>query len=42
MKNEHTSLEKYNFHTLFSKGLQKGWCWLCVSGELETKQIATY
>ena len=24
MKNEHTSLEKYTSHTLFSKGLQKG------------------
>ena len=25
MTNEHTSLEKYTSHTLFSKGLQKGW-----------------
>ena len=22
--------------TLYSKGLRKGWCWLCVRGELET------
>ena len=36
MTNEHTSLEKYTSHTLFSKGLRKGWCWLCVRGELET------
>ena len=28
--------KKYTYHTLFSKGLQKGWCWLCVRGELET------
>ena len=27
MKNEHTSLEKYTSHTLFSKGLQKGCLW---------------
>ena len=25
----------YTSHTLFSKGLRKGWCWLCVRGELE-------
>ena len=36
MTNEHTSLEKYTSHTLFSKGLQKGWCWSCVRSELET------
>ena len=42
MTNEHTSLEKYTSHTLFSKGLRKGWCWLCVRGELETEQTATY
>ena len=38
MTNEHTSLEKYTSHTLFSKGLRKGWCWLCVRGELETER----
>ena len=38
MTNEHTSLEKYTSHTLFSKGLRKG----CVRGELETEQTATY
>ena len=42
MTNEHTSLEKYTSHTLFSKGLRKGWRWLCVWGELETEQTATY
>ena len=42
MTNEHTSLEKYTSHTLFSKGLRKVWCWLCVRGELETEQTATY
>ena len=42
MTNEHTSLEKYTSHTLFSKGLQKGWCWLCVRGGLETEQTVTY
>ena len=31
MTNEHTSLEKYTSHTL-----------LCVRGELETEQTATY
>ena len=41
MTNEHNSLEKYTSHTLFSKGLRKG-CWLCVRGELETEQTATY
>ena len=40
--NEHTSLEKYTNHTLFSKWLRKGWCWLCVRGELVTEQTATY
>ena len=35
MTNEHTSLEKYTSHILFSKGL-------CVRGELETEQTATY
>ena len=35
MMNEHTSLEKYTSHTLFSKGL-------CVGGELETEQTVTY
>ena len=42
MTNEHTSLEKYTSHTLFemvAKALQKG---LCVRGELETEQTATY
>ena len=34
----HSSLEKYTSHTLFSKGLGKGWYWLCVRGELETEQ----
>ena len=42
MTNEHTSLEKYTYHTLFSKGLRLGWCWLCVRGELETEQTVTY
>ena len=42
MTNEHSSLEKYTSHTLFSKGLRKGWYWLCVRGELETEQSATY
>ena len=40
--NEHSSLEKYISHTLFSKGLRKGWYWLGVRGELETEQTATY
>ena len=35
MTNEHSSLEKYTSHTLFSRGL-------CVRGELETEQTATY
>ena len=34
--------EKYTSHTLFYKGLRKGWCWLCVRCELETEQTATY
>ena len=38
MTNEHTSLEKYTSHTLFSKGLRKGWCWIYVRVELETKR----
>ena len=38
MTNEHTSLEKYTSHTLFSKRLRKGWYWLCVRGELETER----
>ena len=38
MMNEHTSLEKYTSHTLF-KRVAKG---LCVRGELETEQTATY
>ena len=42
MTNEHTSLEKYTSHTLFSNGLRKGWYWLCVRGRLETEQTATY
>ena len=29
--NEHASLYRYTSHTLFSKGLRKGWCWLCVT-----------
>ena len=38
MTNEHTSLEKYTSHTLFEM-FAKG---LCVRGELETEQTATY
>ena len=38
MTNEHTSLEKYISHTLFER-VAKG---LCVRGELETEQTATY
>ena len=38
MTNELTSLEKYTTHTLF-KRVAKG---LCVGGELETEQTATY
>ena len=38
MTNEHTSLEKYTYHTLFEM-VSKG---LCVRGELETEQTATY
>ena len=34
--NKHTSLEKYTSHTLFSKGLRKGWCWFSVRNEFET------
>ena len=36
--NEHSSLEKYTSHTLFER-VAKG---LCVRGELETEQTATY
>ena len=38
MTNEHTSLEKYTSHTLFER-VSKG---LCVRGELETEQTASY
>ena len=38
MTNEHTSSEKYTSHTLFER-VAKG---LCVRGELETGQTATY
>ena len=38
MTNEHSSLEKYTSHTLFER-VVKG---LCVRGELETEQTATY
>ena len=38
MTNEHTSFEKYSSHTLFEM-VAKG---LCVRGELETEQTATY
>ena len=38
MTNEHTSLEKYTSHPLFER-VAKG---LCVRGELETEQTATY
>ena len=38
MTNEYTSLEKYTSHTLFEM-VAKG---LCVRGELETEQTATY
>ena len=38
----HFFIKKYTSHTLLSKGLRKGWCWLCVRGELETEQTATY
>ena len=38
MTNEHTSLEKYTSHTLFER-VAKG---LCVKGELEMEQTATY
>ena len=27
---------------MVAKGLQKGWCWLCERGELETEQTAIY
>ena len=38
MTNEYTSLEKYTSHTLFERVAK----WLCVRGELETEQTATY
>ena len=38
MTNEHTSLEKYTYHTSFEM-VAKG---LCVRGELETGKTATY
>ena len=38
MMSKHTSLAKYTSHTLF-KMVAKG---LCVRGELETEQTATY
>ena len=38
MTNEHTSVEKYTSHTLFER-VAKG---LCVRGELEIEQTATY
>ena len=38
MTNEHTSLEKYTSHFILER-VAKG---LCVRGELETKQTATY
>ena len=38
MTNENTSLEKYSSHTLFEM-VAKG---LCMRGELETEQTATY
>ena len=44
MTNEHAYLEKYTSHFILervAKVLQKGWCWLCVRGELETEQTAT-
>ena len=34
--NDERTHEKYTSHTLFSKGLRKGWYWLCVRGGLET------
>ena len=33
----HFFIKIYTSHTLFAKGLRKGWCWLCVRGELETR-----
>ena len=36
--NSHFFIKKNTSHTLFSKGLRKGWCWLCVRGELETER----
>ena len=39
MTNEHTFLEKYISHTFILERVVKG---LCVRGELETEQTATY
>ena len=38
MTNEHSTLEKYTSHTLFERVAKR----LCVKGELETEQTATY
>ena len=38
MTNEHSSLEKYTFHTLFEMVAKE----LCVRGELKTEQTAIY
>ena len=38
MTNEHTSLEKYTSHTLFERVVKV----LCMRGEMETEQTATY
>ena len=38
MTNEHASLEKYTSHTLFERVAKE----LCVRGELEIEQTATY
>ena len=35
-KRTNTLYKKYTSHTLFLKGLRKGWCWLCVRCETET------
>ena len=35
--NERMNTRLYKKYTLFSKGLRKGWCWLCERGELETE-----
>ena len=41
MTNEHTSLEKYDFH-IIQKGCERVAQGLCVRDELETEQTATY